>query len=134
MHRRGVHPHDPDDAGWSELAGPAQLLDAAFRARAVRAGSDAGDSYGSMRDPRTSTALRQLAHLAEPPSPRRWQWTVARLDGAGRIPLPRHAHTALAPRDSGSTNVRALPSSTRTGGPRLDLPEDQEAAHGQVHT
>lgn len=50
---------------------------------------------GSMHDPRTSTALRQLAHLDEPPPPTRWRWTVARLDTAGRLPLPRHARTAL---------------------------------------
>ncbi len=40
-----------------------------------------------MHDPRTSTALRTLAELTGDPPPRRWTWSVGRLDTAGRVSL-----------------------------------------------
>ncbi len=60
-----------------------------------------------MHDPRTPTALRQLAHLADPPPPTRWHWSIARLDRAGRVALPRHARTALTVPDGAPCSIRA---------------------------
>lgn len=48
-----------------------------------------------MHDPRTSTALRTLADLTGDPPPRRWSWSVGRLDAGGRLCLGRQTATAL---------------------------------------
>ena len=50
-----------------------------------------------MHDPRTSPALRTLADLTSEPVPRRWSWSVRRLDDAGRLSLTRPTLTALGP-------------------------------------
>lgn len=50
-----------------------------------------------MHDPRTSTALRTLARLTGDPPPRRWSWTIGRLDRAGRLCLGRVVADALGP-------------------------------------
>ena len=50
---------------------------------------------GSMHDPRTSTALRALADLTGDPPPRRWTWSVGRLDAGGRLCLGRQTVTSL---------------------------------------
>lgn len=55
----------------------------------------AGADAGSMRDPRTSTALRLLADLGTDPDPPRWAWAIARLEPTGRIVLPAEARDAL---------------------------------------
>ena len=53
---------------------------------------------GSMHDPRTSPALRTLAELTDEPPPRRWAWSVGRLDAAGRLCLGRPVVAALGTR------------------------------------
>ena len=50
-----------------------------------------------MHDPRTSPALRSLSQLTVGVEPRRWMWSVRRLDAAGRLCLPRPIVEALAP-------------------------------------
>ena len=50
-----------------------------------------------MHDPRTSPALRTLAHLTGDPPPARWSWSVRRLDSAGRLCLTRSALAVLGP-------------------------------------
>jgi hypothetical protein len=42
-----------------------------------------------MHDPRTSPALRTLAQLTGDPPQRRWDWSLSRLDDAGRLSLGR---------------------------------------------
>lgn len=51
-----------------------------------------------MHDPRTSPALRTLADLTAAPPQRRWQWSIGRLDGAGRVSIGQSAVDALGPR------------------------------------
>lgn len=50
-----------------------------------------------MHDPRTSPALRTLADLTAAPPQRRWEWSIGRLDDAGRVSIGRSALDALAP-------------------------------------
>lgn len=48
-----------------------------------------------MHDPRTSTALRQLADLDLDPHLPVWDWAVVRLESCGRLRLPVEARAAL---------------------------------------
>lgn len=48
-----------------------------------------------MRDPRNSTALRQLADLGQDPDPSRWGWAIATPDPEARLRLPTAALRAV---------------------------------------
>lgn len=48
-----------------------------------------------MNDPRTSTALRQLADLGHELEPSRWSWATARYEPGGRVRLPAAARAAV---------------------------------------
>ncbi|MGI8663859.1 MAG: AbrB/MazE/SpoVT family DNA-binding domain-containing protein [Acidimicrobiales bacterium] len=63
-----------------------------------------------MHDPRISTALRQLADLdlGPDPGPPRWEWSVARVDAAGRIPFPAAARRALGVTPGTRTVLRGI--------------------------
>ena len=61
-----------------------------------------------MHDPRTSTALRQLADLSTTPGPSAWVWAVARPDPEGRLRLPAAARHALGVRSGHQREVRGI--------------------------
>lgn len=48
-----------------------------------------------MHDPRTRTALRQLADLGHEPDPPAWVWAIAQLEPSGRLLVPVGARAAL---------------------------------------
>lgn len=61
-----------------------------------------------MRDPRNSTALRQLADLGIDPEPPRWEWAIVRVDPKGRVVLPAEARLALGATPGGRSAVRGV--------------------------
>jgi len=60
-----------------------------------------------MRDPRLSTALRQLTDLGDEPEPPRWSWAIAGLEQTGRIRLPTTAQDVLEVGSGGSVRGRS---------------------------
>lgn len=90
-----MQPVSPDGLGPSEQRGspPSPTT----RWAATHDLQDAEVDDGSMHDPRTSTALRTLAQLTGGPPPRRWSWSIGRLDRAGRLCLGQTTADALGP-------------------------------------
>jgi hypothetical protein len=58
-----------------------------------------------MSDPRTSTALRQLADLGRERAPSRWSWAVRSHESGGRLRLPADAQAAIGFRLGASLEV-----------------------------
>lgn len=54
-------------------------------------GSIEGMDGGSMHDPRTPTAPRQLTDLGTATGVSPWRWSIVNLESIGRIVLPGHA-------------------------------------------
>lgn len=61
-----------------------------------------------MPDPRTSTALRQLADIGSAPDPPAWSWGVVRLEPCGRLLLSPEARTVLGALRGQVLDVRGL--------------------------
>lgn len=87
-----------------------------------------GADAGSMHDPRSSTALRQLADLDADPDPLRWAWAIARVEATGRIVLPAEARAALGARVGERLTVAGICNRValvvRTDGPGAPLSVD----------